>query len=95
MFNVLEILSGTVSTFLLEEGKLLGGLQEDIHLITEEFCQMKALVEAMESNQREDPRLKVWIDQVREAACDTGDILDEFKFLFASQHLDGILACIH
>ena len=85
VFSVLEILSGTVSTFLLEVGKPLRGIREEIQLIAREFNHMKAFLEAMQSNQEDDPGLKVWMDQVKEAADHTNNILDGFKFLSASQ----------
>ncbi|KAL7166711.1 hypothetical protein ACSBR2_037390 [Camellia fascicularis] len=44
---------------------------------------MSAFLKVADAKEKSDPELKVWIKQVRDAACDTEDVLDKFKLHLA------------
>ncbi|CDP12966.1 unnamed protein product [Coffea canephora] len=85
--TVLSFVLDQLSTFLREEGRLLGGLRQEFQFIRDELGHMRAFLREAEAKEEDaQPRLQEWIKQVREAAYDTEDILDEFVTRFA-RHL--------
>ncbi|XP_027152637.1 putative disease resistance protein At1g50180 [Coffea eugenioides] len=83
-----------LSTFLREEGRLLGGLRQELQFIMAELEQMRAFLRVAEAKEEDDPRLQEWIKQVREAAYDTEDILDEFVARFARHPATGFYGSV-
>ncbi|CDP13416.1 unnamed protein product [Coffea canephora] len=78
--TVLSFVLRQLSTFLLEEGRLLGGLRREVQFIMDELEQMRAFLREAEAKEEDaQPTLQQWIKQVRDAAYDTEDILDEFN----------------
>ncbi|CDP13421.1 unnamed protein product [Coffea canephora] len=85
--TVLSFVLDQLSTFLREEGRLLGGLRQEVQFIRDELGHMRAFLREAEAKEEDaQPRLQEWIKQVREAAYDTEDILDDFVARFA-RHL--------
>lgn len=80
--TVVSFLLTQLSTFLLEEGRLSGGLRKDIQDIKAELGYMRAFLRVAEAKEENDPRLQEWIRQVREIAYDTEDVLEEFILRF-------------
>ncbi|XP_027157400.1 disease resistance protein RPM1-like [Coffea eugenioides] len=76
--TVVSFVSNHLTTLLREEGSLLGGLRQEVELIKDELGHMKAFLKVAEAKEDDDPRLQEWIKQVREAAYDIEDVLDEF-----------------
>ncbi|CDP12952.1 unnamed protein product [Coffea canephora] len=76
--TVVSFVSNHLATLLREEGSLLGGLRQEVQLIKDELGHMKAFLKVAEAKEDDDPRLQEWINQVREAAYDIDDVLDEF-----------------
>ncbi|KAL3497667.1 hypothetical protein ACH5RR_040399 [Cinchona calisaya] len=87
--TVLSFVLDQLSIFLNEEGRLFGGLRQQVQLITDELVHMRAFLKLAEAKEDDDPRLQEWIEQVREAAYDTEDVLDDFVFRFARQRSKG------
>ncbi|XP_027083301.1 disease resistance protein RPM1-like [Coffea arabica] len=88
--TVLSFVLDQLSTFLREEGRLLGGLRQEVQFIGDELGHMRAFLREAEAKEEDAlPRLQEWIKQVREAAYDTEDILDEFVARFARHHATG------
>ncbi|CDP22106.1 unnamed protein product, partial [Coffea canephora] len=83
--TVVSFVSDHLATLLREEGSLLGGLREEVQLIKDELGHMRAFLKVAERKEDDDPRywLQEWIKQVREAAYDIEDVLDEFVLRFA------------
>ncbi|CDP06250.1 unnamed protein product [Coffea canephora] len=75
---VLSFVLRQLSTFLHEEGRLLGGLPRE--------------AEAREEDAQ--PTLQQWIKQVRDAAYDTEDILDDFVARFARHRATGFYGTV-
>ncbi|KAL3497665.1 hypothetical protein ACH5RR_040397 [Cinchona calisaya] len=92
--TVLSFVLDQLSIFLREEGRLLGGLRQQVQLISDELGHMRAFLKVAEAKEDDDPRLQEWIKQVREAAYDTEDVLDEFVFRFARQRSKGFYGSV-
>ncbi|XP_027180961.1 disease resistance protein RPM1-like [Coffea eugenioides] len=93
--EVLSFVLDQLSTFLREEGRLLGGLRQEVQFIRDELGHMRAFLrEAEEKEEDAQPRLQEWIKQVREAAYDTEDILDEFVARFARHRTTGFYGSV-
>ncbi|KAL7188047.1 hypothetical protein ACSBR1_037984 [Camellia fascicularis] len=73
VFNLLA----KFSLFFQREVNLLSGVREQIEYIRDEFDRMMAFLRVADSMEDNDPELKVWVKQVRDAAYDTEDVLDK------------------
>ncbi|XP_027180908.1 disease resistance protein RPM1-like [Coffea eugenioides] len=92
--TVLSFVLDQLSTFL-REGRLLGGLRQEVQFIRDELGHMRAFLREAEAKEEEaQPRLQEWIKQVREAAYDTEDILDEFVARFARHCATGFYGSV-
>ncbi|XP_027080778.2 disease resistance protein RPM1-like [Coffea arabica] len=88
--TVLAFVLDQLSIFLREEGRLLGGLRQEVQLISDELGHMRAFLGVAETKEEDaDLRLQEWIKQVREAVYDTEDVLDEFVARFARHSVTG------
>ncbi|XP_027180881.1 disease resistance protein RPM1-like [Coffea eugenioides] len=93
--TVLSFVLRQLSTLLRDEGRLLGGLQQEVQFIMDELGHMRAFLREAEAKEEDaQPRLQEWIKQVREAAYDTEDILDEFVARFAQHCATGFYGSV-
>ncbi|XP_027180845.1 disease resistance protein RPM1-like [Coffea eugenioides] len=93
--TVLSFVLHQLSTFLREEGRLLGGLQQEVQFIMDELGHMRAFLREAEAKEEgAQPRLQEWMKQVREAAYDTEDILDEYVARFARNRETGFYGSV-
>ncbi|CDP15682.1 unnamed protein product [Coffea canephora] len=93
--TVLSFVLDQLSIFLREEGQLLGGLRQEVQHIRDELGHMRGFLSVAEAKEEgADPRLQEWIKQVREAAYDTEDVLDEFVACFAHHHATGFYGSV-
>ncbi|XP_058204021.1 disease resistance protein RPM1-like [Rhododendron vialii] len=72
--------------FLQEERNLLSGVREDIEYIRDEFERMTHFLRVADATEDRDPKIKIWVKQVREAAYDTADALDTYMLRLKSRH---------
>ncbi|CDP21446.1 unnamed protein product [Coffea canephora] len=88
--TILSSVLNQLSILLREEGQLLGGLRQEVEFIGDELGHMRAFLRVAETKEEgADPRLQEWIKQVREAAYDIEDVLDEFVARFARHPATG------
>ncbi|XP_027081540.1 disease resistance protein RPM1-like [Coffea arabica] len=93
--TVLSFVLDQLSTFLREEGRLLGGVRQEVQFIRDELEQMRAFLQEAEAKEEDaQPTLQQWIKQVRDAAYDTEDILDEFLARFARHRATGFCGSV-
>ncbi|XP_027181620.1 disease resistance protein RPM1-like [Coffea eugenioides] len=93
--TVLSFVLDQISTLLREEGRLLGRLRQEVQFIRDELGHMRAFLREAEAKEEDaQPRLQEWIKQVREAAYDTEDILDEFVARFARHRATGFYGSV-
>ncbi|KAK2993704.1 hypothetical protein RJ640_027056 [Escallonia rubra] len=55
---------------------------------------MRAFLSVADTKEESDPRLQVWIKQVRDVAYDAEDVLDEFILRLANNHRDGFFGSL-
>ncbi|XP_028101135.1 putative disease resistance protein At1g50180 [Camellia sinensis] len=75
--------------FLQQEANLLTGVRDEIQYIRDEFERMTAFLRVADAMEENDPELKVWVKQVREAAYDIGDVLELFMLRLGHHHGAG------
>ncbi|KAL7218024.1 hypothetical protein ACSBR2_011289 [Camellia fascicularis] len=75
--------------FLQQEVNLLTGVEEEIQYIRDEFERMTAFLRVADAMEENNPELKVWVKQVREAAYDIGDVLELFMLHLGHRHGAG------
>ncbi|XP_027166747.1 disease resistance protein RPM1-like [Coffea eugenioides] len=93
--TVLSFVLDQLSTFLRKEGRLLGGLRQEVQYIRDSLGHMRAFLREAEAKEEDaQPRFQEWIKQVREAAYDTEDILDEFVARFARHRATGFYGSV-
>ncbi|CAI9111912.1 OLC1v1012255C1 [Oldenlandia corymbosa var. corymbosa] len=88
----MDIVSGVlaqISTLIVGEANLLGGVGQEIQRMVDELGHMQAFLRFAESKEEEDPRLEEWIVQVQDVAYDIQDVLDEFMLRFRHHHGQG------
>ncbi|KAI8010060.1 Disease resistance protein PIK6-NP [Camellia lanceoleosa] len=75
--------------FLQQEAHLLTGVRNEVEYIRDEFNRMMSFLRVADAIEENDPKLKVWVKQVREAAYDIGDVLDLFMLRLGHRHGHG------
>ncbi|KAL7218012.1 hypothetical protein ACSBR2_011277 [Camellia fascicularis] len=79
----------TLAPFLQQEANLLIGVREEIEYIRDEFERMTAFLRVADAMEENNPELKVWVKQVREAAYDIGDVLELYMLRLGHRHGAG------
>ncbi|KAL7218010.1 hypothetical protein ACSBR2_011275 [Camellia fascicularis] len=74
---------------LQQEANLLTGVRDEIQYIRDEFDRMTAFLRVADAMEENNPELKVWVKQVREAAYDIGDVLELFMLCLGHCHGSG------
>ncbi|KAL7217973.1 hypothetical protein ACSBR2_011238 [Camellia fascicularis] len=75
--------------FLRQEANLLTGVRDEIQYIRDEFERMTAFLRVADAMEENNPELKVWVKQVREAAYDIGDVLELYMLRLGHRHGAG------
>ncbi|KAL7249306.1 hypothetical protein ACSBR1_011457 [Camellia fascicularis] len=75
--------------FLQQEANLLTGVRDEIQYIRDEFDRMTAFLRVADAMEENDPELKVWVKQVREAVYDIGDVLELYMLRLGDHHGAG------
>ncbi|KAL7218004.1 hypothetical protein ACSBR2_011269 [Camellia fascicularis] len=65
------------------------GVREEIEYIRDEFEHMTAFLRVADAMEDNNPELKVWVKQVREAAYDIGDVLELYMLRLGHRHGAG------
>ncbi|KAL7249325.1 hypothetical protein ACSBR1_011474 [Camellia fascicularis] len=81
--------------YLQQEAHLLTGVQNEIEYIRDEFDRMMSFLRVTDAIEENDPELKVWVNQVHEAAYDIGDVLDLFMLRLGHRHGHGFCGFLH
>ncbi|KAL7217976.1 hypothetical protein ACSBR2_011241 [Camellia fascicularis] len=79
-------LLANLAPFLQQEANLLIGVREEIEYIRDEFERMTAFLKVADAVEENNPELKVWVKQVREAAYDIGDVLELYMLRLGHRH---------
>ncbi|KAL7218021.1 hypothetical protein ACSBR2_011286 [Camellia fascicularis] len=78
-----------LAPFLQQEANLLIEVREEIQYIRDEFERMTTFPRVADAMEDNNPELKVWVKQVREAAYDIGDVLELYMLRLGHRHGPG------
>ncbi|CAL5335728.1 unnamed protein product [Camellia sinensis] len=85
---VLHLLAN-FAPFLQQEANLLTGVRDEIEYIRDEFDRMTAFLRVADAMEENNPELKAWVNQVREAVYDIGDVLELYMLRLGHGHGAG------
>ncbi|KAH6774953.1 hypothetical protein C2S52_012514 [Perilla frutescens var. hirtella] len=80
--SAVSFLLEQLSVFLRDEGKLLGGLKDEVHSINNELVNLRQFLRVADGKEESDPNIKEWVGQLREICFDVEDALDEYMLRF-------------
>lgn len=75
---VVEVVLEKITTLLIEEAQLLGNICREIEELRDDLETMKSFLFDAEERSENDQGVRTWVNQVREAAYDVEDVLEEF-----------------
>ncbi|KAL7263903.1 hypothetical protein ACSBR1_001954 [Camellia fascicularis] len=84
--SAMAFLLTKLGSLIEEELKSLGTVKGEIVFIRDEFQSMSAFLRVDDAIEDSDPQIQAWVNQVREVAHYTDDVLDEFMLRFAHRH---------
>ncbi|KAM1282466.1 hypothetical protein ACFX2I_022904 [Malus domestica] len=90
--SVVTFLLDRLTSLIEQEGRLFSGVQAQIEDIIDELERIKAFLRVADTEEDEDPRLKVWVKQVRDLAYEIEDALDKFRLSHSHVHRHGFHA---
>ena len=67
-----------LSNLAVQEASLFGGVEGQISLLRNELEWISLFLEEASAAHTDDRRLKLWMNQIRDAAYDAEDVIDEF-----------------
>ncbi|KAH7858879.1 hypothetical protein Vadar_028974 [Vaccinium darrowii] len=71
-----------LATLLAEEAQFLGGVRRGVSELRDDLESMRSFLQDAESRIETEKGVETWVKQVRDAAHDTEDIIDEFSSRF-------------
>ena len=75
-----------LGSLIHEELKSFSGVKGEIVFIRDELQSMSAFLRVADAIEDTDLELQAWVEQVRDVAHNTNDVLDEFMLRFADRH---------
>ncbi|XP_058112003.1 disease resistance protein RPM1-like [Magnolia sinica] len=78
--SVVKFLLENLSALLNEEASLLKGVRKEVKEIETELNRMRALLRDADRRKDSNEEMKTWVGEVRDAAHDVEDIIDEFLY---------------
>lgn len=84
-----------LTPFFENEMQLMSGGREEAVFVRAELERMKVFLRIADTLEDTDEEVKVWVKQIREAAHDIEDALDEYNLLLAHNHQDGFYGLLH
>ncbi|XP_009346318.2 disease resistance protein RPM1-like [Pyrus x bretschneideri] len=93
--SAVKFLLDKVAPLFENDLQLLGGVREEIVYLRGELERMTAFLRVADAFEESDEEVKVWVNQVRDIAHDSEDVLDEFTLIQAHDHGTGFYGSIH
>ncbi|XP_042478856.1 disease resistance protein RPM1-like [Macadamia integrifolia] len=88
---VVQVLSERILLLLVTEGNLVMGARREFKSIGDELESMKSFLRDADRRSATEREVETWIEQVRDAAYNVEDIIDEFLYRMDSQFSRGNL----
>ncbi|XP_042462167.1 disease resistance protein Pik-2-like [Zingiber officinale] len=74
-----QFIAGKLERMLAEEAAMLAGVEDDVRYMVDELKSMTSFLKAMSTRHNLDDQLQNWVQEVKEAAYDAEDLIDEFS----------------
>ncbi|KAJ3696488.1 hypothetical protein LUZ61_000193 [Rhynchospora tenuis] len=87
------VISGVVNKMgdlLIQEGKFLYGVSDQIELVKLQLHQMQCFLKDADSKQKKDERVKGWVQNIRDVAYETEDAIDTYLCAIAPSQWNGV-----
>ncbi|KAJ9184859.1 hypothetical protein P3X46_004545 [Hevea brasiliensis] len=79
LFNVAESVLGKLGSLALKQFSLAWGLESDLEKIKDNLKVIKAVLLDAEQQRSQNPRIEVWLENLKEVLYDAEDVVDEFE----------------
>ncbi|KAJ9184775.1 hypothetical protein P3X46_004466 [Hevea brasiliensis] len=79
LFNAAESVLGKLGSLALQEFSLARGLESDLEKIKDNLKVIKAVLLDAEQQRSQNPRIEVWLENLKEVLYDAEDVVDEFE----------------
>ncbi|KAF3451312.1 hypothetical protein FNV43_RR07407 [Rhamnella rubrinervis] len=76
---LLDPLISITTEFLIQEVKLVKGVKEEVSGLRSTVVAIKDVLEGAEKKQLEDPRVRRWLDQLRDVSYNIDNVLDKWN----------------
>lgn len=83
--SVVSFLVQRLGDLLIQEAKLLCGVKDQVEQMQNELKRMQCFMKDADKRQDEDTSVKNWVSEIRDAAYDVEDVIDNFIVKFASK----------
>ncbi|GMN40822.1 hypothetical protein TIFTF001_010043, partial [Ficus carica] len=83
-----------LATFFENDANMMRGVREEVVCISGELERMRAFLKIADTYQESDEELSVWVNQVRDVAHETEDLLAEYTLLQGNDHGTGFYASL-
>ncbi|OMP05217.1 Disease resistance protein [Corchorus olitorius] len=83
--SVVSFLVERLGDLVIKEASLLWGVEDQVKKMQTELKWMQCFLKDADKRQDEDERVKNWVSEIREAAYDVEDVIDNFIVKFASK----------
>ncbi|XVE72314.1 hypothetical protein DITRI_Ditri11bG0029400 [Diplodiscus trichospermus] len=83
--SVVSFLVERLGDLLIQEATLLWGVQNQVQQMQNELRRMQCFLKDADRRQDEDESVKNWVSEIRDAAYDVEDVIDNFIVKFASK----------
>lgn len=88
---VVSCVVARLGDFIIQEGKFLHGVSDQVELARTELLFMKGFLKDADARQRDDERVRICVAQIRDAAYDLEDVIEVYAFKVASKRKAGIM----
>ncbi|TQD82484.1 hypothetical protein C1H46_031959 [Malus baccata] len=90
--SVVTFLLNRLTSLIEQEERLFSGVRAQIEDIIDELERIKAFLRVADTEEDEEPQLKVWVKQVRDLAYEIEDALEKFRLSHSHVHRHGFHA---
>ncbi|CBI38077.3 unnamed protein product, partial [Vitis vinifera] len=91
--SIVTVFLEKLTDLLSKEAFLLSRVEEQVKLLSSELEWMRLFLKDADAKRRYDPRIKLWVSQIRDVTYDAEDVIDRFMFEMNHQQ-QGSLKCL-
>ncbi|KAL6323355.1 hypothetical protein AAG906_029362 [Vitis piasezkii] len=91
--SIVTVFLEKLTDLLSQEAFLLSRVEEQVKLLSNELEWMRLFLKDADAKRRYDPRIKLWVSQIRDVTYDAEDVIDRFMFEMNHQQ-QGSLKCL-